>query len=205
MLGLAAMRIQLGLTLIAVTAACTSSAPGGGGGGGGGSNGSGTTFTPGDTISAVVMTPDGAGGSTSAAWIVLASTSNLCADEGASPPIARKDQKLVTIQLSDVNGSARTAPTVAGAYTIYPDSGSEPPKSASLTTATLDGTCQPIDADAAQGQSGTVTLTSISGGVFKGSYDVTLNTGAHLTGSFAPSACAALATAATYADTPACQ
>ncbi len=197
------MRNQLGF-LIVVTAACTSSAPGGANPGGG-SNGSGTTFQPGDTISAVVVTPDGAGGSTSAAWIVLASTSNLCADEGASPPIARKNQKLVTIQLADVNGSARTAPTVAGSYTIYPDSGSEPPKSASLTTATLDGSCQPIDADAAQAQSGTVTLTSISGGVFKGSYDVALNTGAHLTGSFTPTACAALATAANYVDTPACQ
>ncbi|MGE5187204.1 MAG: hypothetical protein ACM31C_34380 [Acidobacteriota bacterium] len=196
------MRNQLGF-LIVVTAACTSSAPGGSNPGGG-SNGSGTTFTPGDTISAVVTMSDGAGGSTSEAWIVLGSTSGLCADATASPPIDRKNQKLVTIQLTDVNGSARAAPTVAGTYTIYPDSGSEPAKSASLTTATLDGTCQPIDADAAQGQSGTVTLSAVSGGVFKGSYDVTLNTGAHVTGTFSPTACPQLATAVTSNATPAC-
>ncbi len=199
------MRIQLGLILIAVTGACTSSAPGGGGGGGGGGSNGGTTFTPGDTISAVVTIPDGAGGSTSSAWIVLGSTSGLCADESASPPIARKNEKTVTIQLTDVNGAARTAPTVAGPYTIYPDSGSEPAHSASLTTATLDASCQPIDADAAQGQSGTVTLTSVSGNVFKGTYDVVLNTGAHITGSFSPTACQQLANAVTSNDTPTCQ
>ncbi len=197
------MRIQLGLTLIAVTA-CTSSAPGGSPSGGN-PGGSGTgTFQPGDTISAVVTMSDGAGGSTSEAWIVLASTSNLCADESASPPIDRKDQKLVTIQLRDVSGATRTAPTAPGTYTIYPDSGSEPARSASLLEATLDGTCQPIDADAAQGQSGTVTLTSVAGGVFAGSYDVVLNTGGHVTGSFSPSACPQLSTAVNSTDTHSC-
>lgn len=190
--------------LIAITAGCAGTSPSGGGNPGGGSGNPGGGNPGGDMISAVVTTPDGAGGSTSEAWIVLASTSGLCADDTASPPIDRKNQKLVTIRLSDTGGAARTAPTMPGTYTIYPDSGSEPAHSASLLTSTLDDTCQAIDADSAQGQSGTVTLTSVSGGVFKGSYDVVLNTGGHVTGTFAPTACTQLATAVTSTDTHAC-
>jgi hypothetical protein len=132
------------------------------------------------------------GGDSSPALIVLASTSNLCSDAGT---VDRTGQHFISIELRDVNGSTRTAPTAPGSYTIYPNTGSEPAKSASLTVGGFDNTCQLDDNLAAAAQSGTVTLTSATGGVYKGSYDVTLNNGKHLTGSFAPVACPKLATA----------
>jgi hypothetical protein len=84
-----------------------------------------------------------------------------------------------------------------GVYTIYPDSGTEPPKSASLLTGAFDGSCQPDDADAATAKSGTVTLNTTAAGVFSGTFDVVLNTGGHITGTFDPAACPALQTAVT--------
>jgi hypothetical protein len=150
----------------------------------------GGAFELGDVISASVTTSDGAGGSTSDAQIVLASTPHLCSDAGATPPIDRKLQRFVTIQLRDVAGDVMTAPTAPGTYTIYPDSGSEPPKAASLLAGGYDGSCQPIDGDAAAGQSGTVTLTSVSGG--------------HITGTFDPEPCTELAAALASTDQHSC-
>jgi hypothetical protein len=144
-----------------------------------------------DEISATVTVSD-EGGDSSHALIVLASTSNLCDDAGS---VDRKGQHFISIELRDVNGSTRTAPTAAGTYTIYPNTGSEPAKSASLTVGAFDDTCQLDDNLAASGQSGTVTLTSVTGGVYRGSYDFTLNSGSHITGTFAPTACPKLATA----------
>ncbi|MBV8762484.1 MAG: hypothetical protein JO257_34690 [Deltaproteobacteria bacterium] len=157
-----------------------------------------------DTVSATITTNDGNGGTSSYAQIVIGSTSGLCGDAGAVPPIDRKGSRAIIIELRDITGSQSTAPAAAAPYTIYPNTGSEPPKSASLMTVGLDNTCQTVDAQTAQAQSGTVTLTAASGGVYKGSFDVTLNTGDHLTGSFDPTACPALQAAATNSDTPRC-
>jgi len=157
-----------------------------------------------DTISASITTSDGAGGTLGDARIVMASTSHLCSDAGASPPIDRKGQHYVTIALRDVAGAMTTAPTVPGSYTIYPDTGSQPAKSASLLTGALDGSCQIDDATAAMAQSGTVTLTSTTGGAFVGTFDVVLNTGGHITGSFDPEPCPQLQTAVTTTATHSC-
>lgn len=186
------------LALVSLLAACTSNGatvsgnvPGGG-------------VDVADTISATVTADDGTGGTSSYAQIVIGSTSGLCSDATASPPIDRKGAREIVIELRDIAGSQSTAPAVAGAYTIYPNTGSEPPKSASLSTIGLDNTCQSVDAQTASAQSGTVTLTSVTGGVYKGSFDVTLNTGDHLTGSFDPTACPVLNTAAANTDAHRC-
>lgn len=163
----------------------------------------GGSFDLADTISASVTYSDG-GDASSEARIVLGSTSNLCSDASASPPIDRKLQRFISIGLRDVNGATKTAPSAPGTYTIYPDTGSEPARSASLVTGGYDGTCQSLDDAAAQAQSGTVTLTAITGGVFSGSFDVTLNTGGHITGTFDPSPCPQLATAITSTDQHSC-
>lgn len=157
-----------------------------------------------DTISATVTVDDGNGGTSSYAQIVIGSTSGLCSDAAAMPPIDRKGARAIVIELRDINGAMSTAPAAAGAYTIYPNTGSEPPKSASLSTVGLDNTCQTVDAQTASAQSGTVTLTAVTGGVYKGSFDVMLNTGDHITGSFDPTACPALQTAATNTDARTC-
>src|SRR3954465_12397330 len=138
-------------------------------------------FDVADQISATVTMSDGNGDSSSEAQIMLASTSNLCGDASASPAIDRKGQRFMTIELRDVSGSTKTAPTAPGTYTIYPNTGSEPAKSASLTVGGFDQTCQWNDDVAASAQSGTVTLTSVAAGVYAGTFDVTLNTGGHIT------------------------
>ena len=158
-----------------------------------------------DAISATVTMSDGGDDTSSVARIVLGSTSNLCADAGASPAIDRKGQHFVEIELRDVDGAMRTAPTAPGAYTIYPNTGEEPGKAASLTVGVLDDTCQVIDETYASGQSGTVTLTSVSAGVYAGSYDVVLNTGDHITGTFQPTACPQLASALVNPDEHTCE
>lgn len=182
--------MRLFACILASLAACSSSSGGAVSGtppGGG--------FDLADSISASVMTSDGAGGSASSARIVLASTSGLCSDASASPPVDRKLQRFIRIELSDVNGATSTTPAAPGTYTIYPNTGSVPPKEALLDTGGFDDTCQPVDDDDATAQSGSVTLTAITGGAFSGTFDVTLNTGGHLTGSFDPEPCAQLSAA----------
>lgn len=152
-----------------------------------------------DTISASVTVDED-----SAARIVIASTSGLCGDAGANPPTDRPGQMYIVIELADVSGAMTTTPTAPGAYTIYPNTGSRPAKSASLVTGGFDDACESVDDADASGQSGTVTLTSVTGDVFAGSYDVVLNTGDHITGQFAPNACPALRTAAASTDAHTC-
>jgi hypothetical protein len=183
--------------LLMCVAACTSS----------GGDVSGTT--PGGdvdiqaTVSAVVTTSDG-GDSSSAAHIILSTNASVCADAGATPAIDRKGSRFIAITLMDVNGSTATAPAAAGTYTIYPNTGSQPPKEALLDTGGLDDTCQLVDDEQASGQSGTVVLDSAAGGAFKGTFDVVLNTGDHITGSFDPTPCPALQ-ALTMGSEHACQ
>lgn len=124
----------------------------------------------------------------SALRIVIGSTSNLCTDAKASPPIDRQGESFIEIELADVGGANTTAPTAAGTYTIYPNTGSRPAKSASFVTGRFDGDCMLDDAADASGQSGSVVLTAL-GAKFTGTYDVVLNTGDHATGSFDAAAC----------------
>lgn len=191
------MRSSLLYLYILVTAACTSS-----GGETGAQPGRGG-FTIADTISASV-TLDNGGETSSVARIVIASTADLCSDAGATPPIDRAQQKFITLELADVAGATTTTPIAAGTYTIYPNTGSRPAKSASFVTGSLDTNCITVDAADASGQSGTVTLASVSGDAFVGSYDVVLNTGDHVTGSFMPRACPALRTAVASTATHTC-
>ncbi|HEU4614062.1 MAG TPA: hypothetical protein VFS15_18335, partial [Kofleriaceae bacterium] len=83
--------------------------------------------------------------------------------------------------------------------------GEEPAKAASLTVGVLDDACQVIDDTSASGQSGTVTLTSVNAGVYAGSYDVVLNTGDHISGTFQPAACPQLANALANPDEHTCK
>jgi hypothetical protein len=128
--------------------------------------------------------------------IVTASTTGLCADARATPPIDRQGQHFIVIELADVGGANTTAPTAPGTYTIYPNTGTRPAKSASFVTGAFDDTCQTDDAFDGQGQSGSVVLTAI-GTRFQGTYDVVLNTGDHVTGAFDAAPCTDLQAAVT--------
>ena len=137
------------------------------------------------------------------ARILLTNTTNLCQDVSAS--IDRKSEHYIMLVLHDVGASAKTAPTAPGTYTIYPNTGSEPAKSVVMTAGGYDASCLPNDAETAQGQSGSVALTTVSGNVFAGTYDIVLNTGGHITGSFQPQACPGAATALANFDSHTCQ
>lgn len=56
----------------------------------------------------------------------------------------------------------------------------------------------------AAGTSGTVTLTSVSGNRFSGNFDLVLDSGDHVTGSFDPEECPALNTALDNSMTSSC-
>jgi hypothetical protein len=52
-----------------------------------------------------------------------------------------------------------------------------------------DSSYRDIDADSAQIRGGSVTLTSVSGGIYAGSYDLTMDSGDHVSGSFTAPYC----------------
>ena len=182
--------------LLVVFAACTSASDDGPGGGGSGAVDD--VDAAGAISAAIVVSDEGDG----AARILIASTKQLCSDARATPPIARKGQTLVMIDLHDVTGAGTTAPSAPGTYTIYPNTGSRPEKSASLQLATLDASCQQ-DVQAS-GQSGSVALSSVTGGKFAGSYNVVLNTEERITGVFDPTPCPEMQALVDSADDHSC-
>jgi len=57
---------------------------------------------------------------------------------------------------------------------------------------TQDATCQEVSAQSATGATGTVTLTSVNNGAYAGSFDVVMDSGDHVTGSFNAANCAGI-------------
>lgn len=155
-----------------------------GGGSGGSVDGNihGSAFSIQDAVSASVAFDTVHG-----AVIAMSSTSGLCKDIAANA--VHPNQKVVVITLFDVNGTTLNTPTAPGSYTIFQDSGTPPSKAASWFASVNDATCNEIDASGATATTGTVTLSGISGNAFSGSYDVVLDSGDHVTGSFDPEAC----------------
>ncbi|HET7505252.1 MAG TPA: hypothetical protein VFK02_29740 [Kofleriaceae bacterium] len=148
----------------------------------------GNAFAIEDAISASVALTDLHG-----AVIVLSSTSGLCKDAAANA--VHPNQKAVIITLFDINGTTLNTPTAPGTYTIFQGSGAPPAKAAAWVASVNDATCSEIDASGATATTGTVTLSDINGNAFSGSYDVVLDSGDHVTGSFDPEACPDLQTA----------
>lgn len=136
------------------------------------------------------------------AAIALSTTKDLCAD--AMSNAQHPNEKAVAIVLFDVNGTSTSTPTAPGTYTIFSGSGTPPAKSASLSVAVTDAMCHDVAAQDASGVTGTVTLSSVSGNQFSGSFDVVLDSGDHVTGSFDPQACPALATALNNSSPSSC-
>jgi len=127
------------------------------------------------------------------AAIVMSTTSGLCKDAAANA--VHPNQKVVAITLFDVNGMTLNTPTAPGTYTIFQGTGTPPAKTANWVASVNDATCNEIKASSATATTGTVTLSAINGNAFSGSYDVVLDSGDHVTGSFDPEACPDLQTA----------
>ncbi len=134
--------------------------------------------------------------------ILMTSSSGTCADIDSNQ--VHRDEQAVFIVVWDVVGTTTNAPTVPGTYSIYQGSGTSPPKGATFSAHAYDSACTEITNDAATATAGTVTLTSVSGTKYAGKFDVALDSGDHVTGSFDPLECPALDTYISPSDNKAC-
>lgn len=154
-----------------------------------------------DAISAAVAIT-GQAGTQHLAAVIMTSTPNACGDAAAN--IEHPNMKFVDLSMFDVNGTTFNAPTAPGTYSIYQGTGTPPAKAATFNVGVIDATCMTVDAMSAKATTGTVTLTGVSGNAFSGSFDVALDSGDHVTGSFSPGECAALQTVINTMTAPTC-
>ncbi|HEX4416296.1 MAG TPA: hypothetical protein VH165_00280 [Kofleriaceae bacterium] len=189
----------LSVTLLLLAGACG----GGSSAGGGALTGAvhGQSIMIDDVISAAVTTTV-AGVSIHAAAIFMATSKDLCSD--AMSNTEHPNEKASVILLTDINGTTFNTPTATGTYAIFQGSGTPPAKSAFFNVLVEDATCKDVTAQEAAGTSGTVTLTSFSGNQFSGNFDLVLDSGDHVTGSFDPSECPALSTVVNNSMTSTC-
>ncbi|HEX8107960.1 MAG TPA: hypothetical protein VF516_09550 [Kofleriaceae bacterium] len=145
-----------------------------------------------DAVSAAVTT-DIVGVTIHGAAIVMANAKDLCSD--AMSNTSHPNERGVFIVLTDINGMTFNTPTAPGTYSIYQGTGTPPAKTAFFDVSATDATCKDVAAQDASATSGTVTLTSVSGNRFSGNFDLVLDSGDHVTGSFDPSECPAVNTA----------
>jgi hypothetical protein len=154
----------------------------------------GKTMQVADTISVGGATLQTSTGPINAGVIAFSSSGGICGKvtAGQQP----KSTQYLIFFVVDVNLTTgqTSAPVAAGAYTVFSGAGQPPSKLAEVLYSQTDTNCQAIVAAGAAGLSGTVTLTSVSGGSYAGTFDVTLDSGDRITGSFSASNCAALAT-----------
>lgn len=136
----------------------------------------------GDSISAAVMINT----NQHAAAIAMSSTADACAE--VTNRVTHPSEKVVVITVGDYANLTLTTPTAPGTYSIY-QGGSVPPKAATLKVTFSDLNCADIANMDAKATSGTVTLTSVSGNAFDGTFDVVMDSTDHIKGSFHPMEC----------------
>jgi hypothetical protein len=163
----------------------------------------GQTFTPKDAESTTGSVTVGSN-TINAASIVITDQTGLCADVAASKE-PKSSHYLVIVLATLTQTGAIVAASSPGDYVIFNTVGL--PSSANFAVMfgqTTDATCSDVIANDAIGVSGTVHLTTASGGVFSGTYDVQLSavdsnhnpvsggTNEHVTGTFSTAACSGL-------------
>lgn len=178
--------------VMAITAACSSS----------GASFSGTihgqSFSPQEAISGTVTATDGSGNTTG--YLLIANRTGLCADAAGNK--TPKSLAGFLILLNEYTGNADHTVSPSGAGTFVVSNGSSG-KIAFAAFISNDDSCQEINAKSAAAASGTVTLTSASAGNYAGSYDLMLDSGDHVTGSFSSANCSAITTLGS-SSTPTC-
>ena len=147
----------------------------------------GVSFAMADSASGEIVVTTGTGQQLHTGAVFMTSTSGTCSDVDKNQ--AHQNEKGVLIVLWDVVGTTTNAPTAPGSYSIYQGSGTSPAKAATFNAQANDATCNAIPGDTAKGASGTVTLTAVSGTKYTGHFDVALDSGDHVTGSFDPTEC----------------
>jgi hypothetical protein len=126
--------------------------------------------------------------------IVLTDSSGVCAKVSAnSEP---KSAKALIILLADFNAFVITPPSGTGTFSVYdPRSAGLPPTHVAVATfAVNDASCNDVPAQSAIATSGSVRLTSGSGGSYTGTYSIGFDSGDQVTGEFHTSDCPGLGT-----------
>nr|HEX4316985.1 hypothetical protein [Kofleriaceae bacterium] len=188
---LASLRFALPCLLVA---ACMSNPPGS-------VDGSikGNSYPVAAALSATVQTTSGGG----FGMVVLSSAADACSPAAAQ--VSHPGEKSVVVIVAANDGRAiATPPTATGTYAI-PDPTADPVPNAMVATvftSNLDATCENNADDQTTAVSGTVTIDSIDGQLYSGSFDVTLDSGDHVTGSFSPGSCSSLAAIVTGDNPP---
>ena len=156
----------------------------------------GQTFTIKDAISANVYVQ----GSTSerVAEVMLANDGDLCSNAANDSQI--KGYTGITLTMFAVTGSTIMPAGSPGDYTIGATTGN----SSSWNAVVTDSTCQDVIASEAIATAGTITLEKIEGNAFTGSFDVTLDSGDNVTGTFEPAACAGMQNLVDATTPPTC-
>ena len=175
---------QLALAMIVALAAC---------GGGSSSSVTVTGTVKGQPIVAAENTSGNVtfpGTTTIIGAIAITSKTGICTAAAANKEPNSLRSVIILVGTRTAGSTSNSPPTDPGTYTVT-TSGSET-KFAYVSVGQTDATCTTIDAQVAQATSGTVTLTKVSNGSYAGSFDVTLDSGDHITGTFDATNCAAL-------------
>ena len=122
--------------------------------------------------------------------IVLADRAGLC--EAASRYWLRKSLHAVRIDLYQSTAEGDRAPSAPGTYNVVTIGGPVYARRAYVEARTTDENCAAVASQSAKATSGTVTLTKASNGSYAGTFDVTLESGDRLTGSFEAPDCPAI-------------
>lgn len=145
---------------------------------------SGTPLSEGSAVSAQVADSKG-----SAALIEISDDAALC-DQLSAGGIGGSQHRFELTVYTIGADKRRQAPAATGTYTLnVQDPGG---LFAEVDYLTTDAACGQVIAQSGKATSGTVALTSVTNGMYAGSFDIKLDSTDRVTGSFAPSACAAL-------------
>jgi hypothetical protein len=150
----------------------------------------GRTFQPADAISAAgsIAQRDR---SAEVGIIALSSSGGLCGKVSAGSQPKNTQYLLLFVYDQDTATGQTSAPGAAGTYRV---SGTGQPlaKQAIAVYLQTDASCNEVADAGASSAAGTVTLSSVSNGNYEGTFDLTLDSGDHITGSFSASNCPGL-------------
>ena len=118
--------------------------------------------------------------------IVLSSVANECVPPAQQVQHPGETALLILLSDYDAASGKSTAPTTAGTYTI---ASTMMAHNATVEANILDSMCLNNADNGAVAGSGTVDLTGVDGGAFSGTFDVHLDSGDHVTGSFDAPTC----------------
>ncbi len=149
----------------------------------------GGSFAASDAVSAVFTQSNNGVTQTSGA-VLISTTANVCGVIGGGHAPAASQSLLLNVFDVDAKTGAVTAPTTSGTYTVVAANASLSAHNAGVAWLVIDQTCNKTAQ--ALGASGTVTLSGASsGGSYSGSFDLTLDSGDHITGHFDAASCSA--------------